>query len=145
MFECAGKIAEIDRQMHKIVVYNPCLKPFQLRDLRYAMMLRLSPKWQTDDKFSAFALFCLNRNGASHHIHNILGDGHAKSCALGSADCGSPLPLKRRKDLLYKFLTHADSVILYPDLVQCTAFYCCRTLFQPDRNGSACRSKLNCI
>ena len=42
---------------------------------------------------------------------------NAKSCALGSAHSGSPLPLKRRKDLLYKFLTHADSVILYPDFV----------------------------
>ena len=58
----------------------------------------------------------------------------------------SPAPSqKRRKNLLYKFLTHADSVILYPDLVQFTAFYCPRVLFETDRNRSACRCKLNRI
>ena len=31
---------------------------------------------------------------------------------------------KGEKDLLYKFLAHADSVILYPDLIQFTALYC---------------------
>ena len=108
-------------------------------------MLRLNPEWQTNNKFGAFALFCLNLNGSAHHIHNVLSDGHAKSCALGPADCGSTLPLKRSKDLLYKFLAHADSVILYPDLVQLTAFLCSRTLSDPDRNGSSCRCKFNCI
>ena len=43
--------------------------------------------------------------------------GGVMEAALRSAHSGSPLPLKRRKDLLYKFLTHADSIILYPDLV----------------------------
>ena len=101
----------------KIVIYNQSLKTFQLCNLLYTVILRLSPKWQTDNKFCAFPLLCPDLNGTTHHIHNILGDGHAKSCALGSAHSGSPLPLKRRKDLLYKFLTHADSIILYPDLV----------------------------
>ena len=109
------------------------------------MVSRLNPKWQTNNKFSPFALFCLDLNASAHQIHNILGNGHAKPCSLGSADCGSPLPLKRRKDLLYKFLTHADSVILYPDLVQSTAFCCPRELFQPNRNGTSCRCKLDCI
>ena len=108
-------------------------------------MLRLSPEWQTDDKFGTFPLLCPNVNGATHHIHNILGDGHAKSCALSPAHSRSPLPLKRRKDLLYKFLAHADSGILHPNLVQFTASLEPRILFQPDRNGSASRSKLDCI
>ena len=108
-------------------------------------MLWLNPKWQTDYKFGAFSLLCLNLNGTTHHIHNILGNSHAKSGTLGSADCGSPLPLKRRKYILYKFLTHADSIILYPDLVQRTASYIPWILLQPDRNGSSRRCKLNRI
>ena len=58
-----------------------------------------------------------------HHIHNILGNCHAKSCPLSPADCGSPLPFKRRKDPLYKFLAHTDPAILYPDLIQPTAHF----------------------
>jgi len=108
-------------------------------------MLRLSSKWQTDYKFGAFALLCLNLNSTAHHIHNILGNGHSKSCTLSPADCGSTLPLKRRKNLLYKFLTHTDSIILNPDFVQLTAFLCSMTLSDPNRNGSSCRCKLNCI
>ena len=108
-------------------------------------MLRLNPEWQTNNKFGAFALFCQNLNGTAHHIHNILGNGHAKPCTLDPADRGSTFPLKGRKDLLYKFLAHADSVILYPDLIQFTALYCPRVLSDPDRNGSSCRCKLHCI
>ena len=91
-------------------------------------MLSLNPKWQTDNKFGTFALFCLNLNGSTHHIYNVLGDRHAKSCTLSLADRGSPFPLKRRKELLYKFRAHTDSVILYPDLIQFTAFYRSREL-----------------
>ena len=129
----------------KIVIYNQSLKTFQLYDLLYTLVLRLSPEWQSDDKFGTFPLLCPDLNGAAHHIHNILGDGHTKSCTLSPAYSGSPLPLKRRKDLLYKFLTHTDSVILHPDLVQFTASLETRILFQPDRNGSASRSKLDRI
>ena len=110
----------------EVIIYNQCLKAFQFCNLLYTVLLRLNPEWQTDNEFSTFALCRLNLNGPAHHIHNILGDCHAKSCTLSPADCGSTLPLKRRKDLLHKFLTHTDSVILYPDLVQCTAFCCPR-------------------
>ena len=109
------------------------------------VLLRLKPKWQTDNEFSTFALLCLNLNRSAHHIHNILGNGHAKPCTLSPADCGSALSLKRRKNLLYKFRTHSDSIILYPDLVQFNALYRPRELLQPDRNRSSCGSKLNCI
>ena len=108
-------------------------------------MLRLNPKWQTNNKFSTFSLFCMNLNGTAHHIHNVLGNGHTKPCALGPADSGSPLSLKGRKYLLHKFLTHANSVILYPDFVQSTAFLCPRTLSDPDRDGSSGWCKLDCI
>ena len=108
-------------------------------------MLRLDPQWQTDSKFGTFSLFRLNLNGSSHHSYDVLGDRHAKPRTLGPADCRSPLPLKRRKELLYKFLTHADSVILHPDLVQLTAADRPRILLQTDRNGSACRRKLDGI
>ena len=104
----------------KIVIYNQRLKTFQFCNLLYSVMLWLKPKWKADYKFGAFSLHSLNLNGTAHHIHNILGNGHAKSCTLSPADCGSTLSLKRRKNLLYKFLTHADSVILYTDLVQST-------------------------
>ena len=129
----------------KIIIYNQCLKTLQLSDLFYVFVLRLNPKWQTNNKFRTFALLCPDLNCSTHHIHNILGNSHAKPCALGSADCGSPLPLKRGKNLLYKFRTHADSVIFYPNLVQLPAFYCPWVLFEPNRNCSSCRCKLNRI
>ena len=96
------------------------------------VMLRLNPEWQADNKFSSLAIFCLNLDSSAHHIHNVLGNSHAKSGTLSPGDRGSPLPLKRRKELLYKFLAHTDSVILYPDLVQRTAALRPRTLFEPD-------------
>ena len=129
----------------EIIVYYQCLQTFQFCDFLYTVILRLDPQWQTDNKFSTFALFCLNLNGSAHHIYDVLGDSHTQSCTLSPAYSGSPLSLKRRKYLLYKFLTHADSVILYPDFVQFTASLCTRILSQPDRNGSACRSKLDRI
>ena len=101
----------------KIIVYHQCLKTFQRWDLLYTMMLRLDPQRQSYNKFRTFALFCLNPNISAHHIHNILGNGHTQSCTLSPADCGTSLTLKRRKKFLYKFLTHTDSVILYPDLI----------------------------
>ena len=108
-------------------------------------MFWLDPQCQADNKFGAFSLFCLNFNGSAHHIHDILGNGHAKPCALGPADSRSPFPLKRRKNLLYKFGTHADSVIFYPDLIHFTASFCSRILSKPDRNSPSCRRKLDRI
>ena len=109
------------------------------------MRFGLNPKWQTDNKFGAFSLLGLNLNGAAHHLHNVLGNGHAQSCALNFAHGGGALSLKGGEYLLRKFLAHSDSVILYPDFVQRAALYCLRELLQPDGNGSACGSKLDRI
>ena len=108
-------------------------------------MLRLKSQCQADNKFGAFALFCLNFNRSSHHIHNVLSNGHTKACPLSPADGGSPLPFKRRKNLLYKFRTHADSTVFYTDLIQTTVFCFSRELFQPNGNGSTGRRKFDRI
>ena len=129
----------------EIVVYDQGLQALQLRDLLYTALHRLDPQGQTDRKFGALALLCLDLDGAAHHVHDVLGDGHAKACALGPADGGGPLPLKGRKNLLHKFLAHADSVVLDPELIQCAALGRSRELLQPDRNRSACRGKLDRI
>ena len=121
----------------EIVVYNQRFQALQLRDLLYTATRRLDPQRQTDCKFGALALLCLDLNGAAHHIHDVFGDGHAKACALGPADGGGPLPLKGRKDLLHKFLTHADPVVFDPELIQCAALGRSRKLLQPDRNRPA--------
>ena len=93
-------------------------------------MLRLNPKWQTNNKFGAFSLFCQNLNGTAHHIHNILGNGHAKPCTLDPADRGSTFPLKGRKDLLYnavKFTPAGGTVSVrirqYPGTVKGSELY----------------------
>ena len=129
----------------EIVVYNQGLQALQLRDLLYTALHGLDPQGQTDRKFGALALLCLDLNGAAHHIHDVFGDGHAKACALGPADGGGPLPLKGRKNLLHKFLTHADSIVLDPELIQRAALGRSRELLQPDRNRSACRGELDRI
>ena len=129
----------------KIIVYHQGLKTFQLCDPLCAALLRLNPQCQADNHLRTLSLLRLNLNGSTHHIHNILGDSHTKSCALDSADRGGAFPLKRRKQLLGKFQAHADSVILDPDLIQRTVLLCPRELLEPDRNGSSCRGKLDRI
>ena len=62
------------------------LRPSSSAIFLYTALLRLDPQWKTDYKFSSFALLCPEPQWFPHHIHNILGNGHAKPGALSPAN-----------------------------------------------------------
>ena len=106
-------------------------------------MLVLSAHGQTDDKLAALALRRLHLDGAAHHIHDVLGDRHAKAGALYPADRGGALPLEGLKDLVGELLAHADAVILDAELVLPAAVHFTGKLPHPHRDCAARRGKLD--
>ena len=127
----------------EVVVHHQCLQAFQLGDLFHRTVLRLRSQRYTDDKLGALALLRLDSDGAAHHIHDVFGDGHAKSGALYPAYCGGALPLKRLEDLLGKLRTHADAVVLDAKLVLPAAAHLSGKLPDTYRDRAARRGKLD--
>lgn len=82
-------------------------------------------------------------DGAAHHIHDVLGDGHAQTGTLDLAHGGASLPLKGIEDLLRKLRAHADAVVLDPDLILLPVLPGPRQLSEPDGDRSACRGELD--
>ena len=72
-------------------------RSFQLRELLGLHLLSAECEAEIYDEFAALARFTFNRNGAAHHIHNVLGDGHAQTGTLNAADGGAFLPAERLK------------------------------------------------
>ena len=58
------------------------------------------------------AQLALHLNGAAHGVHNVLGDGHAQSGALGAADPGVVLPDKGFEDFGLELRGHANAGVL---------------------------------
>ncbi len=82
-------------------------------------------------------------DGAAHHIHDVLGDGHAQTGTLDLAHGGASLPLKGIEDPLRKLRAHADAIVLDPDLILLPALPGPRQLSEPDGDRSACRGELD--
>ena len=127
----------------EIVIHHQSLQAFQLRDPLRTVVLRLDAQRHTDDKLGALARLCPDLDGAAHHIHDVLGDGHAQAGALDPAHGGASLPLKGIEDLFRKFRAHADAVVLDPDLILLPVLPGPRKLSEPDGDRSACRGELD--
>ena len=87
----------------------------------------------------------MDLNGTTHHVDDVLGDGHTQTCTLAFAHRGTPFTFKGFKNVLGKLLTHTDAVVFHPDLVQALAGRCAVKLCQPNRNGTSGGGELDCI
>ena len=54
-------------------------------------------------------------DGAAHHIHDVLCNGHPESGALNAADRAALFAGEGFEDRFLKLLTHADAVVLDPE------------------------------
>ena len=95
------------------------------------------------DEFAALARFTFNRNGAAHHIHNVLGDGHTQAGTLNAADGGAFLPAERLKDVLLERFAHTNAIVLDAELIAATALGRTVLLGNADADRTACRSELD--
>ena len=59
----------------------------------------------------------LHFDSASHHVHGVLGNGHAQARTLDAAYSSALLSLKGVKEMLQKRLTHADAAIAYDEII----------------------------
>lgn len=84
----------------KIVICNKRPKPLQLRDRFLPYRTRTGLKLQGYRKRGSFSHLTVHRDSASHHIHNVLSDRHAKPGSLYSADRTCFLALKGFKNML---------------------------------------------
>ena len=97
----------------QVIVHHQGPQPLQLLDLGGVFFHILEPQAEFHGKCAAPARRALHLDGAAHHLHNILGDGHAQAGALDAALGGGALPLKWVKDVLDKLRRHTDAVVLH--------------------------------
>ncbi len=129
-----------------VVVCNQCPCPLQLRD-RLAVRSRLSckPAVQRYNEFAAPSLFTAERDGALHHIDDVLGNGQAQAGSLNAAFRNRPLSCKGIKNMLLERRVDADSVIPNSELIGCIAFSAAFALDDAHIDRSADRRELHGI
>ena len=82
---------------------------------------------------------------AVHHIHDVLGDRHAKPGALDATDSCAVFSGKSLEYMLEILLGHSDAVVFYRELVRRMALYAARLLDKPDDDVSAGLRELDCV
>ena len=105
-------------------------------------MFPLQAHFQTDNKFCAFTVFRMNLDGAAHHIYDVFGNSHTKTCTLNFADGGGTLTFKWIKNFLCELPAHSNTSIFHTDFVQAFTLYGMRNLRHPNGYGSSSGSKL---
>ena len=95
------------------------------------------------DEFAALARFAFDRDGAAHHIHDVLGDGHTQAGTLNAADGGAFLPAERLKDVLLELFAHTNAIVLDAELIAATALGRTVLLGNADADRTACGSELD--
>ena len=97
------------------------MEPLQLWESFLLNLLLVERKAQVHDELAALARLAFDGDGATHQVHDALGDGHAKSRARDAADGGAFLAGELLKDVRLELLAHADAVVLDAELVACVA------------------------
>ena len=95
----------------KIVIHNQGTQSLQLHGVLFFTHHIRKRKIKAHSKGSALAQLTLHFNSTAHHIHSVLGDGHAKARALDAAHSGTLFALEGIKDMLQKILAHTDAAI----------------------------------
>ena len=128
-----------------IIIHYQGPYPLELFNLYHSWRIAAKPQLQPYNKLRTGSYLAFHLDGSSHHIHDILGNGHAQSRTLDAADSGSLLPGKGLKEMLLELLAHAQACVLHMNLILCIALQAHRVLLYPYADGTARIGKLHGI
>ncbi len=121
----------------KIVVHHQRAQTLQLGERERELFAGVQRERKRDRTFGAHALPAGYRDGAVHHLHKALRNGHAQARALNAADGGIALALERLENVRDKFLAHADAVVLYVEFIAAKALRSVGLFHHPQAHSAA--------
>ena len=121
----------------KIIVHHKRPQALKLRNDLLPYRTGTGPELKCHRKCRSLSDLTGDGNRSVHHIHNVLGNRHAKTGTLNAADRTRPLSLKGFKHMLQKLLTHADSGILYLEFIRSMTFESRSFLQNPNSHNTA--------
>ena len=106
---------------------------------------QIQSEHKSDSKLCTYPLLTLHVNRAVHHIDNIFCDSHPKTGSLDSADRRISFTLERFKNMVYKFLAHANTCIFNIELIIGISFGRSGFLGDPHTHDAPCPGIFNSV
>ena len=108
---------------------------------------RLASQFQVQDdgELRTLSLLAVYGDGSVHHIHDVLGDGHAQSGTLHAVHHRGLFPREGFEDVLLVLQAHANARVLDAELILGIALSRTGILYDAQAYRSACRSELDGI
>ncbi len=112
-----------------VIVYHQSANALELFDFAIFRRIVAQAELEIHNEFGATSHFALHFDGTAHHIHDILGDGHAQTGTLDATDSSTLLAGKRFEEMLLEILAHTDAIVFHMDFILGIALQLHRILF----------------
>ena len=127
----------------RVVVGHEHANAAQLRDLVRLRGQGPAAALEAHHELGPAARLARHGDLPAHHVHDVLGDGHAEPSPLDAAHRGAFFPGKRLEDVLLELLGDADAGVAHAELVARPPLLAGRELGDAQRDGPARRRELD--